>query len=113
MPKTRKSRSLLVTAPTASSDRHFLVSFEGGWNPTADEVAKIVRATLDQTFPAVKFTVRYRTTHTTRPSWVAVRWRDGPSEAEVEAVVQPPLQLYDQQREQRIKAARIRMGLPP
>jgi len=50
-------------------------------------VATRVSEALQRTFPAVKFTVRYRTSHTYRPSWVEVRWRAGPAEGEVNTVI--------------------------
>lgn len=51
---------------------------------TADQ-AKMIRRSLREAFPGVKFSVR--TSRYAGGSSIDVHWRDGPSEAQVEAVV--------------------------
>ena len=52
----------------------------------ATEVAKLVRRSLKEAFPGVKFSVRGKSY--SGGSSITVRWTDGPSEPEVRAVVE-------------------------
>ena len=61
------------------------MTFGGRWS--RQPAANALRKALTLAFPAVDFTLRYRTSQTFHPSWVEVSWHGAPSEADVHSAL--------------------------
>ena len=103
-----------ITKTTKTGSGELRITFRGQrWSPDAGKIAAVIREALAQAFPAVKFTVRYRTAKTLiHPSWVSLTWQRGPSGMDVESAISTPLSNWQAAHEAKQQAARDRLTRP-
>ena len=76
-----------MRAPAARLVRRQFDCAHAAFSPLWAGSANALRKALTLAFPAVDFTLRYRTSQTFHPSWVEVSWHGAPSEADVHSVL--------------------------
>jgi hypothetical protein len=74
----------------------------------AKPVAAAFREALALAFPAVDFTLRYRTSQTFRPSWVEISWRGPPSEADADSALDVVMHEISAERKRKLRASPLR-----